>query len=247
MRKNIYGVYKALRHFGVTASEISEIAKCYKTWLDCPIAEKSSYHWVYYFNGTLVSMPFPIKSLNEDDKLIGYGIGDLVFTVCQTKMATMSQIESSLQDFNAVLNKRMLGVCRDADIHVQLPTVEEAAKIFSVFANDWLVKLKPMLSEISKDLPKGLKVQVDFTAANEITDMWVASSSEDAEKSIVQFGHDDSGPYYAECTPGKRTKSTICAVLHLRKGVDFIGKVGKYGTPNRDTLEMFRLLSDSLY
>ena len=247
MRKNIYGIYKALRHFGVTESEISGIAKFYATWLSCPITEKSAYYWVYYYNGYLVSMPFPIKSLNEKDKLVGYGIGNLVFTVCQTERTTQSRIEDSLQSFNDVLNKRMLGACGDADIHVQLPTLAEAAKIFSVFANDWLDKCQSTLSKISENLPSGTEVQVDFTTVNEITDMWVTSSSRDSEKSVVKFGFDNSGPYYAEYTPSKRTKATIGAVLHLRKDVDFIGKVGKYGTPNRSTLDMYRLLKDSLY
>ena len=255
MRKNIYGVYRALRHFGVSASEVNEIAKSYTTWLTCPIEEKSPYNWVYSLGGMLVSLPFPINTLNEKGKLIGYGVGDIVFGAIVSKKVSKENVENCLQDVKNDLKQTMIGVADDdiPEVEFHLPTAEEAEKIFSCFAKNWLENSLATIADAAAEmpemeLPEGIEIHLEYEGFNQIPDMWITPDPDDAEKTAVRLGFDRSGtPYCRKYVPGKRIKPRVCAIAHLRKGIDFIGKVGRYGVPTPATLKMKSLLLDSLY
>lgn len=237
MRKNSYKIFKALRHFGVTAKEVNEVAKAYPIWLNFPIEEKNAYNWVYYYNGQMVSLPFEAKNL--DDHLIGYAVGTKVFSVAEGEKISHDDIESCLQQLKQALDKRMLGVEGKADLPVHLPTKEEAELLFSKFANAWIEQCMSSLQEIAEELPEDLEISVDFNAANRIRNMWIIPNADEPEKTMVKFGVNNSGPYCRKVTPNAKTKSTVCLITDLRKGVDFIGKLGKYGTPTPATIRMY--------
>lgn len=255
MRKNVYGIYRALRHFGVSASEVNEIAKNYTTWLTCPIEEKSPYNWVYSLGGVLVSLPFPINTLNEKGKLVGYAIGDIVFGAVVSEKAKKDDVEGYLQSIKEDLKQTMVGVADDdvPEIEFRLPTAEEAGKIFSCFAKNWLENCLATMEDAAAEipdveLPEGAEIHLHYSGVNQIPDMWIAPDADAPDKTAVRLGINRSGtPYCRPYTPGKRVKPSVCAVARLRKGIDFIGKVGRYGVPTPATLKMKSLLLDSLY
>lgn len=253
MKKNVYGIYRALRHFGVTAAEVNEIAKAYTVWLTCPIEEKSPYNWVYSLGGQLVSMPFPIEPLNEKGKLVGYGIGDTVFGAVVSEKIGKKDIECYLQVMKKDLKEAMVGVADDniPEIEFKLPTAADAEKIFSCFAKRWrenvIATLEDAAAELPEmELPEGTEIQLEYTGVNQIPNMWITPDADAPEMTAVKMGFDRScKPYCRKYTPGRRAKMAVCAVAHLRKGIDFIGKVGRYGIPTHATLKMYRLLIDS--
>lgn len=246
MRKNAYGIFKALRHFGVTAKEVNAVARAYTTWLSFPIEEKSAYNWVYYLNGQMISMPFEIKSL-EDEYLIGYAVGTKVFSVAQGEKISKDNIESSLQILKQELDKRMLGAGEKTDLRLHLPTKEEAELVFNKFANAWFERCISSLQEIAEDLPEELEITLDFNAANQIRKMWITPSADEPEKTAVRFGMNNSGPYCRKYVPNPKAKATVCLFTDLRKGVDFIGKLDKYGTPTLETIKMYYELLANRY
>lgn len=255
MRKNVYSIYKALRHFGVSAKEVSEIAKNYPTWLNCPIEEKSPYNWVYYLNGYLVSMPFPIDALNEKGKLIGYGVGDTVFGAIVSEKVKKENVEFCLQEIKNDLKQTMVGVADDniPEIEFRLPTAADAEKVFSCFAKNWLKNCIATMEEAAAELPEmelpeGTEIHLEYSGVNQIPDMWITPDPDAPEKTAVRLGFNRKGaPYCRKYVPGKRIKPSVCAIANLRKGTDFIGKVGRYGIPTPATLRMYYQLLDSLY
>lgn len=236
MRKNVYGIFRALRHFGVSEKEVEKIANAYKTWLLFPIEEKSPYNWVYYLEGRLISMPFEIQQLEEH--LIGYAVGTKVFSVAQGEKISKDNIEDSVQLLKQALDKRMLGADGNADLQVHLPTKEEAEYFFTTFANNWLANVAATAGEIYAQLPDCDDCELQFPINNQIPNMWITPDTDEPEMTAVKMGFNNSGPYCKKYRPNSRTKSAVCLVTDLRDG-DFIGKLTKYGTPTQATIEMF--------
>lgn len=236
MRKNVYGIFRALRHFGVSEKEVEKIANAYKTWLSFPIEEKSPYNWVYYLNSRLISMPIEIKQLEEH--LIGYAVGNKVFSVAQGEKIAKDNIEDSIQLLKQELDKRMLGADGNADLQVHLPTKEEAEYFFTTFADNWLANVAATAGVIYAQLPDGDDCELQFPINNQIPNMWITPDADEPEMTAVKMGINNSGPYCKKYRPNSRTKSAVCLITDLRDG-DFIGKLTKYGTPTQATIEMF--------
>ena len=240
MRKNIFGIFRALRHFGVSEKEVEKIANAYKTWLAFPIEEKSVYYWVYYLNGRLISMPFEIEAL--DDYLIGYAVGTKVFSVGMGEKIAKENVEDSVRLLKQALDKRMLGTDGNADLQVHLPTAEEAEMFFTTFANNWLANVAAMAEEIHSQLPNGEGYEMEVPINNQIQNMWITPSADEPEKTVIKFGFKrNAEPYCKKYRPGTKAKSDVCSILDLREG-DFIGKLTKYGTPTPATIEMYHEL-----
>ena len=244
MRKNVYGIFRALRHFGVSEKEVEKIANAYKTWLAFPIEEKSPYNWVYYLNGRLISMPFEIKQL--EDHLIGYAVGKKVFSVAKGEKISKGNIENIIQLLKQLLDEKMLGADGNADLQVHLPTKEEAEYFFTAFANNWLANVAATAEEIYAQLPEGGDFELQFPINNQIPNMWITPSADEPEMTAVKLGFKNSRPCCKKYRPNSRTKSAVCLVTDLRDG-DFIGKLTKYGTPTPDTIEMFYELLEKRY
>ena len=236
MRKNVYGIFRALRHFGVSEAEIDTVAKFYKTWLHFPIEEKSVHNWVYCLEGSLVSLPFPIDVLFEDH-LIGYAIGNKVFSFLTSERVRKDDVESHLLNIKDSLDKRMIGVGK-ADIQVHLPTREEAELVFTTFAGNWLANVALTAQVIYEQLPEAADYELEFPINNQISNMWVKPDADDPEKTAIKLGFNNSGPYCKMYRPKDRTKATVCAIIDLRKE-DFIGKLNRYGTPTKATIDMY--------
>lgn len=236
MRKNIYGIFRALRHFGVSEAEVDTVAKFYKTWLRFPIEEMSVYSWVYYLEGRLVSMPFAIDAL-FDDHLIGYAVKNKVFTFFPHEGIRKAEVDRHLLEIKDSLDKRMIGAGK-ADLQVHLPTMEEAELIFMAFAYNWLAGVVGTAQEIFEHLPEEIACEVNFPINNQINSMWIAPDADEPEKTAVKLGFNDSGPYCKKYRPNDRTKSTVCAIIDLQKE-DFIGKLNRYGTPTQATVDMY--------
>ena len=237
MRKNIYGVFRALRHFGVSETEIEKVAKAYKTWLHFPIEEKSPYNWVYYLNGRLISMPFSINQLFEDH-LIGYAVGTKVFMFLHAEDVRRNEVEAQLLSLKKSLDARMLGAEGNADLQVHLPTAEEASLFFTQFASNWLANVMTAAGEIVEQLPDdGNEYELQFPINNQIPKMWIAPSADEPEKTAIKLGFNNSGPYCKTYRPSAKAKMTVTPITDLREG-DFIGKLTRYGVPTQATIDM---------
>lgn len=244
MRKNVFCIFRALRHFGVSREEVEKIANAYKTWLGFPIEKKSPYNWVYYLNGRLISMPFEIKAMVEH--LIGYSVGNKVFSVAHDKKIAKDNIEKSVRLLKQALDKRMLGADGNADLQVHLPTKKEAEYFFTTFANNWLANVAATAGEIYAQLPNGDDCELQFPINNQIPNMWITPDADEPEMTAVKLGFNNSGPYCKKYRPNSRTKSDVCLITDLRDG-DFIGKLTKYGTPTPATIGMYYELLEKRY
>lgn len=244
MRKNVYGIFRALRHFGVSEAEVDTVAKFYKTWLRFPIEEKSVYNWVYCLEGRLVSLPFPIDSLFEDH-LIGYAIGNKVFSFLTGNGIRKADVEKQLLSIKNSLDERMIGVGK-ADIQVHLPTRGEAELVFKTFAGNWLANVALTAQVIYEQLPEGYDYELEFPINNQIKSMWITPDATDPEKTAIKLGFDKSGPYCKTYRPNDKTKSTVCAIMDLGKE-DFVGKLSRYGTPTQATIDMCYELLDKRF
>lgn len=77
LKKAVGDIYKALRHYGVSAEEIGYVVDGYRTWLDNPVDEIPAYGTVYYLDGMLYSMPYPLSELGS--RFFGVEIGGTVY------------------------------------------------------------------------------------------------------------------------------------------------------------------------
>lgn len=245
MRKNIYGVFRSLRHFGVSEKEVEKIADAYKTWLSFPIEEKSPYSWVYYLNGRLISIPFSVKQLFEDH-LIGYAVRNKVFMFLHAEDVRWNEVEAQLQDLKRLLDARMLGADGNADLKVHLPTAKEASMFFTTFANNWLENVKATAGEIIEQLPDDDAYELQFPVTNQIPKMWIAPSADEPEMTAIKFGFNASGPYCKKYRPSAKAKMALTLITDLREG-DFVGKLTKYGVPTKATIDMFYELLSKRY
>ena len=189
-------------------------------------------------------MPFEIRQL--EGHLIGYAVGNKVFSVAKGEKIAKDDIESSIRLLKQELDKRMLGAVGKADLQLHLPTKEEAEYFFTTFANNWRANVAAAAEEIYEQLPDGNDYEFQFPINNQFPNMWITPDSDEPEMTVVKQGFNSSGPYCKKYRPSSRTKSAICLITELREG-DFIGKLGKYGTPTPDTIEMYDELLEKRY
>ena len=240
MRKNIYGIFRALRHFGVSGKEVEKIANAYKTWLAFPIKEKSLSDWVYYIEGRLISMPFEIKAL--ENHLIGYAYGNKVFLVALGKKVAKDRIENSVQLLKQMLDKRMLGAVENADLQVHIPTKKEVEYIFAIdsgFDNDAVTAEKSYEQLPDEDC------EPLFLSDNGLN-MWITPDPDEPEMTAVKIGVNNSGVCCKKYRPSFQAKLDLYLVTDFRDG-DFIGKLGKYGVPTPATIKMYHELLEKRY
>jgi hypothetical protein len=114
MRNSIDGIYKALRHFGVSAEEVDKIAENYKMWKTLSLTE--GFGFVYVINGTLCSIPiYPDEKTKKE--FIGFEIGG-TFYLNRFATATSNNIANSLSQLKLDCNI-------PNEIELELPTLRE--------------------------------------------------------------------------------------------------------------------------
>ena len=221
MRKAIFLIYKALRHFGVTAEEVGKIANGYKIWINNPVEDvRDKYRIVYYCNGVLYAMPLLIYALKE--KFIGIEINNVVYFAFQ-KCTNKSLISSTLEmPWYFISNLKLSddeweGI---SNIKVELPTKEEITSMFKTVNGrgcDNMHNGRHLYDEISHMCPN----------------WWIINKND--QKSVINSVN-AYGYYFDD------EMSFVQPVTHLREGIDFTGKVNYYGVPDKRTIEMYKKL-----
>ena len=227
MRKSIFLIYKALRHFGVTAEEIGKIANGYKIWIKNPVEDvREKYRIVYYCNGTLYAMPLLIEEL--ENKFVGIEINNVVYFAFH-KCTYKSEISDTLeQPWYFISNLKLSDDERNgiSNIKVELPTKEEIQSMFNVLNGRGFDKMyndRLLYNEVSHNLPS----------------WWVITEYNQKSKSMVINSVNARGHIFND-----KTASFVQPVTHLREGIDFVGRINYYGVPDMKTIEVYKRLID---
>lgn len=220
MRRKIFNIFKALRHFGVSADEVERVAKAYKFWIENPVDFLPVYSNVYYRRGVLYAMPYPIKELQNS--FVGIELNGVIYlagyqcNVCRDKIdETLMWLKGKV--FNKIPDVHY-GVAMPNQLKLELPTDEEVQTlveetsdnsaldcvVFSRFSNYW-IKLKP--------------------------------GDTDNAATIKSWYDTDNVPCELESV-----EAHIQPVIHPRESIDFIGHVNRYGVPDGETERVYREL-----
>jgi len=218
MRRKIFDIYKALRHFGVSATEVQNIAIGYRSWLDNPIEKMPPFNTVYFLGNKLYSMPFPKGSL--DGHLIGIEISGVVYLTGWWNCVHQNEIAIRTQ---ALLNDIAKKFPTISQFEVRLPTPEEA-------------KLLPEKTE--KEL-----INFDIGHLYEdiyglYSDVWITPSSEHPERTFATVQENSARPH----KPSENTEAVLYLVTRPKEGQMFFGEVDDYGVPTPETKDAYSKL-----
>jgi len=219
MRHKIYDIYKALRHFGVSETEIDEIAPAYKTWLKDPIETVSPYGTVYYHDGMLYSMPYPVSGLSA--KVVGIEINGVIYLNGYVHNVLKDEVANSLmwlqgQVFNHLSYKRN-GIEMPNTFKLELPTAKEAKLLYDKVYADRNTKV-----------------------CNKMGDFWITPDEAKPEKSVISIQLLKTTTHKPK---SEDTKATVYAVIHKNSHV-FIGKLDNYGMLSKSTAKVYKLLQE---
>lgn len=220
MRRKIFDIYKALRHFNVTAEEANEIAQGYQYWLTNQVESLPPYNTVYFcpLDDKLYSMPYPSGRLEK--LFIGIEIDGAVFAsnfydigCCQ------NQIENQMQKLKSLIAQKFLAI---EHFKLRLPTKDEAKTLIDKMYND-----------------AGLWTAVCLRRC----DVWITPNPDHPEMTCATIGANSISSYQ----PSEDTRALVFLVVVPEKEQIFYGKVDKYGTPTKDTLSIYNQLYDRLF
>lgn len=108
MRKNIFGIYKALRHFGITPEEIGGIANAYKKWYHDQHDSLPPYGMVYCLNNNLYSMPYQDDRLNK--MLVGIEIAGVVYFTCHLNDVSYDELDNRIEKLKSLISQKFEAV-----------------------------------------------------------------------------------------------------------------------------------------
>ena len=117
MRRKIVDIYKALRHFNVTAGEVRDIAEGYRYWIANPFESRPPFNTVYFMDGKLYSMPYPKKSLAS--RFVGIEINGVVYLtpyiiICKDSVDVWTQkLKAKTNNFEAIDQFKLRTPTRD--------------------------------------------------------------------------------------------------------------------------------------
>jgi hypothetical protein len=224
MRKSIFLIYRALRHFGVTAKEVGKIANGYKIWINNPVEDvRDKYRIVYYCNGKLYAMPLLIYALK--DKFVGIEINNVVYFAFK-KSVYKSLIPSTLEMPWYFISDLKLS---DDDwkgipnIKIELPTKEEIISMVKAINGkgcDMMHNGRHLYDEVS----------------HTCSSWWVITGRDENSKNVIINSVSASGCVYNDVA------SFVQPVTHLREGIDFVGKVNHYGVLDEKTIKVYQKL-----
>ena len=232
MRHKIYEIFKALRHFGVSAEEVDGIAEAYKFWLNHPLEDANRhYRVVYYHEGVLYALPFLVDELKN--RFVGIEINQVVYYAFQQKVSKggisneLSMMRASI--FNFTLETGDWD--QTCDIKIELPSKQEIVSMFNVVNGHGLDKLhdgKPLYQKVPHICDTWWVVTKSITPAHC-----------PGKKMIYVRPVRANGKYCSDWY------SVMQPISHLRKGVDFIGHINHFGVPDEETKKVYKkLLTD---
>lgn len=121
MRRKIVDIYKALRHFNVTAGEVRDIAEGYRYWIAHPFESRPPFNTVYFMDGKLYSMPYLDGLLK--DQFVGIEIEGIVYLNQYLNNVRQDLLETSIKTIKCRLAKEFDAL---SQFKLRLPTRYEA-------------------------------------------------------------------------------------------------------------------------
>ena len=219
MRRKIFDIYKALRHFNVTAEEANEIAHGYRYWLGNQVEKLPPYNTVYFcpFDDKLYSMPYPSRLLEK--LFIGVEIDGVVYLSDYINNVRQDRLEMSIKTIETRLSKKFQAINQ---FKLRMPTGYEA-KIFSEKTEGDLSLKGPIW--------------------NKYFDLWVTPTSDYPERTFATVSEHSARP----CQLSEDTQAILYLVTCPDDKQIFYGKIDKYGTPTKDTLSTYNWLYGKLF
>lgn len=219
MRRKIFDIYKALRHFNVTAEEANEIAQGYQYWLTNQVESLPPYNTVYFcpLDDKLYSMPYPKKSL--ESLFVGIEIGGVVYPADCFEYTCDYELEIDKETLKAKIAKKFKTIDK---FKLRMPTKDEAK----------------ILVEKTYDV-----ASLNFVIGNDLGDVWITPDHEHPDFTVANVITNDAIPHL----PVEAFPATLYFVICPDDKQIFYGKVDKYGTPTKDTMSIYHQLYDRLY
>ena len=230
-----YDIFRALRHFGVSPTEVVEIAKEYPLWLMCPIEEKIYYRHVYFMDGRFVCMPFAVKKLDDRDLMVGIEYKGIIYLKpCRGCVSVVHEgdVEKRLQDTKADFLKRRIGAVGGEDIKFKLPSAQNIQVLYEKTDSDY------MFHNTLYALGGYVWIQPDPQAPEKN----VAHLSIGYNRRIRHACLYNCNPF----KPEEDTEAKVLPIVHFRKGIDFCGKLDRWGVPTSQTLKMYNQLLENI-
>lgn len=222
MRNAIFDIFKALRHFGVSANEVNGVAQAYKFWINNQVDGVKGYRRVYYHKGVLYAMPYPIPEI--ESAFVGIEIDGVIYLAgYQCNVAQDKVAEALMWLKGAVFSKftpeTRYGVEVPNNIKLELPTWDE---------------VKNLVTKTSDD------ADVDRVVYSRLSCYWVVSSMGKEDKPAAVSWFDFTSNNFSH----DRTEAHVQPVIRPRKGLDFIGRLNHFGVPDDETkLMMMKLIA----
>lgn len=215
MRRKIFEIYKALRHFNVTAEEVTEIAQGYKYWLKNPVESLAPYNMVYFCPSDymLYSMPYPSKRLEK--LFVGIEIDGVVYWEHYINNVRQDRLEASFKAIEAHLSEKFENVNQ---FKVRMPTRDEA--------------------KILGEKTEGDR-RLTATICNKYCDVWITPNPDHPERTFATVQKNSARLHQ----PSVDTQAVLYLVTCPDDEQIFYGKVDKYGTPSMDTFSAYNRLS----
>ena len=222
-----FKIYKALRHFGVSTEEMLGIAHNYPTWLDLPLEDiRTNYRIVYFYKGALYAFPFEIEALK--DRLVGIAINQTVYFAYNEHILA----PFSVRDYDRLSYTlyHILDLPYElqeiAKLEIELPSKEEIITLFQKINGSGIEKIH------------GKHV---YDLVPHICVSWWVAFPEKEPKHIRIEAVDALG------RPHPEDKSAVMQpIAHLRKGIDFIGHVNRFGVLDKKSLKVYQELLEKI-
>ena len=213
MRNAIFDIFKALRHFGVSANEVNGVAQAYKFWIKNQVEGVKEYRRVYYYKGVLYAMPYPIPEI--ESAFVGIEIDGVIYLAGYQCNVAQDKVAESLMwlkgvVFNKFTPETRYGVEVPNNIKLKLPTWDEVKNLVTKTSND---------------------ADVDGVVYSRFSCYWVVSSTNKEDKPAAVSWFD----FTSNNLPQNRSEAHVQPVIRLRKGIDFIGCLNHFGVPNDET------------
>lgn len=219
MRRKIFDIYKALRHFNVTADEVDEIAHGYQYWLTNPIESLPPYNTVYFLplSSCLCSMPYPCRCLEK--LFVGIEIDGVVYLNHYINNVRQDQLDTSIKTIETRISEKFKGINQ---FKLRMPTRDEA-----------------------KILGEKTEGDMSLTAAicNKYCDVWITPTPDHPERTFATVQEHSARPHQ----PSEDTQAVLYLVTCPDDKQIFYGKVDKYGTPTKGTQSTYNELYDRLF
>ena len=230
MKKNLerrLKIYKALRHFGVSAEEMPRIANSYPTWLNLPIEDiRENYRIVYFYKGVLYAFPFEIEALK--DRLIGIAINNTVYFAYHEYV--LAPFTNHDYDRLSYMLYHILDLPYElqeiAKIKVELPSKKE---------------IITLVQKINGSGTEKIHEKHVYDLVPHMCVSWWIANSEKEPKHIYVEAIDALGRSHPE-----DKSATMQPIAHLRKDIDFIGHVNRFGVLDKKSLNVYQELLEKI-